>query len=99
YLPHDPHVVEVVLAYLRELARLIKLENFAAFRGGRLARLDTQRPGAVVEADVSLRAQPPMVHRVKHSPHPILTEIDQRPRGNAMHQAAFEDKRTIEAGD
>ena len=36
-LARHAHVIEVVLANLRELPRLVKFENFAAFHGRRLA--------------------------------------------------------------
>src|SRR6185436_246949 len=36
-LPRHPHVIEFVLADLRQPARLIQVENLAAFCGGSLA--------------------------------------------------------------
>src|SRR6266545_3388985 len=96
-LARNSHVIEVVLANLRELSRLVELENFAAFCRRCLARFDTQRPGDVVETHKSFRAQPPRMHCVEYSPNPVFSEIDYRPGRNAMDQAALEDKRQIES--
>ncbi len=92
-LSRDADVVQIVFADLSQFVCGVHLENFAAlsFRG--FTGLNPQSPGDVVQAYKAPRAQPPVMHRVEDSPHPVITEIDERLRRDAMNQAALEDKR------
>src|SRR4051794_5698888 len=82
----DAYVVEVVLAYLIQLPRLVQIKHLAAFHFRRLARRNPERPRDVVETHVTLRAKPPAMHRVEHAAHVVLREIHKRPRLKTVHQ-------------
>src|SRR5882724_7903196 len=88
----DSHVVEIVFANKVESSGLVEIENFAAFNLGRLAGLNSQGPGDVVEANPPPVAQPPMSHCVEYSANVVVAEIHKRPRRDAVHQAALENK-------
>src|SRR5215510_8765797 len=79
-LSRHAHVVEVVFADQIELARLVKIKNFAAFDLGRLARLNTECPGDVVKADEPFRTEPPTMHRVENAARSVIGEIYERAR-------------------
>src|SRR5882762_8911649 len=89
------HVVQVVFANLGEPAGLIEIENFAAFDLAGLARFNSQSPGNVVETDAVATAEPPPLHRVEHSTDVVFAQVDRRPGGDVIHQAALIDKRQV----
>src|SRR5437870_4597035 len=90
------HVVQVIYANLGELAGLIEIEYFAAFNVRGLAGFKSESPGHIVEPNAVAPAQPPAPHRVEHSAHVVFAEINQRLRGDVIHQTALIDKREIE---
>src|SRR5690349_6917141 len=98
-LAGDAHVVEVVFADEIELAGLVEIEHLAAFNFRRLARLDPQRPGDVVETDKTFCSQPPAVHRVENSARRVVGEIHKGTRLERVRKAALKDERQIEADD
>src|SRR6266403_1333905 len=91
----DTYIVQVVFANLGEPAGLIEIEDLAAFDFAGLARFNSQSPGNVVETDAVATAEPPPLHRIEHSPHVVFAQVDRRPGGDVIHQAALIDKRQV----
>src|SRR6185503_8520962 len=98
-LARHANVVEIVFADQIEFSRLIQIENFAAFDLGSLARLDPKSPSDVVETHVTLRAQPPAVHRVEDAANVVVAEIHEWSHLDRMCQAALENERNVETDD
>src|SRR5262249_39951250 len=98
-LARHTHVVEIVFANQIQFSGLVKIEHFASFNLGGLARIDSERPRDVVETDVTSRAQPPTMHRVEHAAHVVIAEIHERSHLDRVHQTTLKNERKIEADD
>src|SRR5215203_4370331 len=97
--PRHAYVVEVVFTNKIEFSSLVEIKDLASFDLGGLAGVDSQRPGDVVETDMTLGAQPPAMHRVEDTSDVVFTEVDERPHLDGMRQTALKNEWKIETDD
>jgi hypothetical protein len=95
-LSRQADIVKVIFANQVELARLIKIKNFAAFHLGRLARFDPKCPCNIIKTNVPLRTEPPTMHGVEHSANVVFAKVYEGSHLHSLHQTSLEDKRQIE---